>query len=101
MRISRSLQLACTMLMLVTACQRRLSVADTKENLEKAMTEHLQQEQPGKALNFKLVDVDYFEDVNYYECEFKVKLHRTDGSDTLGIIKGRISKDFAKVSKKY
>jgi hypothetical protein len=92
------LLLACTLS--TTACKRKLSLEETKVNLEKAMTNHLQDEQPGIPLKFQMVDVDYFEDVNFYECEFKVKLHRADGSDTTGLIKGRISKDFSRVTKK-
>jgi hypothetical protein len=66
------------------------------------MTEYLQKEQiPGMPpITFKMVDVIYFEEAGYYSCEFKVKLTRPDGSDTTGIIKSRITKDFATVTKR-
>lgn len=66
------------------------------------MTEFLQKEQgpDSPLLNFKMVDVSYFEEASYYNCEFTVKLTRPDGTDTIGIIKGRISKDFSNVSKR-
>jgi len=47
-----------------------------------------------------MVDVNYFEDKDFYECEFQVRLFRQGGTDTTGIIKGRVSKDFSKVTKK-
>jgi hypothetical protein len=47
-----------------------------------------------------MVDVVYREDAGNYLCDFKLTLHRPDGSDTTGIIGGRVSKDFSIVSKK-
>jgi hypothetical protein len=83
-------------------CKRSLSPAEVKDNLEKAMASHLIEEQGGDTtrFKFKMVDVNYFEDKEFYECEFSVRLFRPDGKDTTGIIKGRVSKDFSKVSKK-
>jgi hypothetical protein len=87
---------------ILTSCERRLSSAELKDNLEKTMTEYLQKEQDPNAapLNFKMVDVSWFEEPAYYVCEFTVKLTRPDGTDTTGIIKSRISKDFSRVTKK-
>ncbi len=83
-------------------CKRKLSAADIKENLESAMTAYLKkQQQPGAPpLRFEMVDVVYREDAGNYLCDFKLTLHRPDGSDTTGIIGGRVSKDFSIVSKK-
>ena len=85
-----------------TACERKLTAAEVKENLEKAMTAYLQKEQSRGAapLHFEMVDVTYFEDNDNYLCDFKVKLHRPDGSDTTGIISSKVAKDFSKVSKR-
>jgi hypothetical protein len=85
-----------------TSCQRKLSPQEVKENLEKSMTEFLQKEQgpDTPSLSFKMVDVIYFEEASYYTCEFTVRLTRPDGSDTTGIIKSRITKDFATVTKR-
>ena len=84
------------------ACQRKLSPREIKENLERSMTQFLQKEQgPDMSpLNFKMVDVIYYEEANYYTCEFTVRLTRPDGSDTTGIIKSRITKDFSTVTKR-
>jgi hypothetical protein len=87
--------------LLATSCERKLSAAEVKENLEKAMSAYLQKQQhPGTSpLNFKMLDVDYYQDNdNYYLCSFKVKLYRPDGTDTTGFISGKVSNDFSKVS---
>ena len=85
-----------------TACQRKLSPEEVKDNLEKSMTEFLQKEQGpgGSPLNFKMVDFIYFEEADHYTCEFTVRLTRPDGSDTTGVIKSRITKDFSTVTKR-
>ena len=84
------------------SCKRSLSPAEVKDNLEKAMTAKLLEEQGGDTtrMKFRMLDVNYFEDKDFYECEFQVRLLRQDGTDTTGLIKGRVSKDFSKVSKK-
>ena len=83
------------------SCQRKLSASEVKDNLEKSMSGYLRTHNAYSArAKFEMLDVNYFEDRDFYECEFKVKLYRPDGSDTTGIIKGRISKDFSKVTKK-
>ncbi|MES1159895.1 MAG: hypothetical protein ABUM51_03995 [Bacteroidota bacterium] len=94
-----------TLLLLVSllaSCKRTLSPAEVKDNLEKAMTAKLIDEQGGDTtrLKFRMIDVDYFEDKDFYECEFQVRLFRQNGTDTTGIVKGRVSKDFSKVTKK-
>ncbi len=85
-----------------TACQRKLSPPEVKENLEKSMTDYLQKEQEPDTppLSFKMIDVIYYEEAGYYTCEFTVRLTRPDGSDTTGIIKSRITKDFSTVTKR-
>ena len=87
--------------LLATGCERKLSAAEVKDNLEKAMSAYLQRQQrPGTPpLNFKMLDVDYYQDNdNYYLCSFKVQLYRPDGTDTTGFITGKVSNDFSKVS---
>ncbi len=100
MRIRCILLSAC--IIISTSCQRKLSPSEVKENLERSMTGYLQKEQgpDSQPLAFKMVDVIYYEEADYYTCEFTVKLTRPDGSDTTGIIKSRITKDFATVTKR-
>jgi hypothetical protein len=84
-------------LLLSVACKRRMTAAEVKEQLENAMTKHLEQNPTGNTLHpsFKVLDVAWFEEHKYYKCEFTVKMTLPDGRDTTGIRKERISKDFA------
>ena len=86
-------------LFLGTGCQRRLSATEIKDNLEKAMSAYLRQHQrPGTApLRFDMVDVHYSEEDSDYLCQFTIKLHRPDGSDTTGMISSKVSKDFSTI----
>ncbi|HXB06374.1 MAG TPA: hypothetical protein VNW04_04645 [Puia sp.] len=85
----------------MVGCQRKLSAAEIKEKLEKAMADQLQKQRPPGAppLQFKIIDVIYFEDVKYYDCEFTIQLQRTNGADTTGKVRGQVSKDFSRVIK--
>ena len=95
------LLIAC-LLVAMTACKHKSTADQVKENLEKTMTDYLTNRRPQGAppLKFQVLDVIYYEDVknNQYDCEFKVKLYRPDGTDTTGMVKGKISKDFSRVS---
>ena len=63
------------------------------------MADHLQQRQPANTPHptFDVLDVEWFEEVQYYICEFKIKMTLPDGKDTTGIMKQKVSKDFSKV----
>ena len=89
-------------LLVGTGCQRKLSAQEVKENLEKAMSGYLRQHQRlGETpLRFDMVDVYYSEEDSDYRCQFTIKLHRPDGSDTTGIISSKVSKDFSTISTK-
>ncbi len=89
-------------LMFVTGCQRKLSSTEVKTNLEKAMATYLSgQHKAGMPpLKFDMLDVTYQENDSNYQCQFRIKLYRPDGSDTTGIIRGAVSKDFSTVSAK-
>ena len=89
-------------LLLEIACQRKLSAREVKENLEKAMSGYLRQHQRiGEVpLRFDMIDVHYAEEDSDYRCQFTIKLHRPDGSDTTGIIDSKVSKDFSTISTK-
>jgi hypothetical protein len=88
-------------LLFVTAagCVRKRSVEEIKDHLKEAMTQKLMSQRPPNAppLHFQIVKVVYYENVEYYDCLFTVRLQRPDGSDTTGQVKGRVSKDFTKV----
>jgi hypothetical protein len=86
---------------LTLGCERKPSTSDVKENLIKAMTTKLQQSRPAGAppFNFQILDVSYFRIGEFYRCDFKVKLTRPDGTDTTGIVKGKVSTDYTRVVK--
>jgi hypothetical protein len=99
----RSIWLLLSVLfLLATSCQRKLSAREVKTDLEKAMGDYLRQQQRPNLppLRFDMVDVTYQETDSNYQCQFTIKLHRPDGSDTTGIISSKISKDFSIVSAK-
>jgi hypothetical protein len=83
--------------LLASSCQRKLSATEVKTNLEKAMGDYLRQQQHPNTppLRFDMIDVAYQETDSNYQCHFTIKLYRPDGSDTTGIISGKISKDFS------
>jgi Tfp pilus assembly protein PilP len=85
----------------VAGCQRKSSKEEIKDHLRQAMADKLQKQRPPNAppLNFKILDVLYYEEPNYYDCEFTIRLHRPDGTDTTGTVTGRVSKDFSRVIK--
>jgi hypothetical protein len=45
--------------------------------------------------------VIYYNDKEFYDCEFKVLMLPTGGSDTFGTMRARISKDFTTVLRNY
>ncbi len=99
--MNRLLFLFPAFLLFASSCERKMSSGQIKDNLEKAMSAYLQKPRPGKPpLNFQMLDVDYYLDGdNFYLCNFKVKLYRSDGSDTTGFIRSKISNDFSVVKR--
>ena len=90
------------LLLLTFGCQRKLSTTEVKSNLEKAMSAYLRgQHKAGMPpLRFDMVGVTYQESDSNYQCQFKIKLYRPDGSATTGVITGSVSKDFYTVTAK-
>jgi hypothetical protein len=88
--------------LLTTGCQRKLSSTQVKSNLESAMSTYLRQQQPPGTtpLRFDMVDVAWQENDSNYQCRFTIKLYRPDGSDTTGVVNGKVSKDFSTVTPK-
>jgi len=67
------------------------------------MTTYLMNEQQKDSTHFRfsIEDVEYQEEKEYYICQFRVHLFREEGTDTTGMIKGKVSKDFTMVNKKW
>ena len=88
-------------LMAGLGCQKKLSRSETESRLKTAMQSFLIK-RPGydsAILKFDVQSVIYFEDKNFYECEFTVHM-RERGHDTTGIMTARILKDFSTVKRK-
>jgi PBP1b-binding outer membrane lipoprotein LpoB len=99
----RTIALLLPFVILLTAgCQRKLSTKEVKNNLEKTMATYLRNQQRPDLppLRFEMIDVSYLVDDSNYQCRFTIKLYRPDGSDTTGIIVGKVSRDFSTVSAK-
>ncbi|HVU95751.1 MAG TPA: hypothetical protein VHE34_11035 [Puia sp.] len=97
-------KIAWSVLLLLFAmvnCRTKRSAEDLKDHLKEAMAKKLQKQRPPNTppINFQITDVVYYEDVKYYDCEFTIRLQRSDGSDTTGKVRGRVSKDFNTVIK--
>jgi hypothetical protein len=86
---------------LIGSCGRKPATNQVRDNLIKAMANKLEKDRPADAppFHFQIVDVAWFQIGGWYRCEFKVKLIRPDGTDTTGMIKSKISKDYAEVVK--
>ena len=84
------------------SCERKLSQNDVEDELKKAMTHqlYLGAGKDSAKVKYQVVSVNYFEDKQFYECEFKVHM-KTSTSDTTGIMGARISKDFSQVARKF
>jgi hypothetical protein len=85
------------------SCRRHLSRSEAETQLKKAMTNYLYKQinYDSSKAKYEIQQVDFFEDKDFYECEFKVRLHITQKNhDTTGIMTARVSKDFSTVRRK-
>lgn len=77
------------------------------DKLKAALQHHLEEGHQGKPVKYEVLTVNYFEEADYYNCEFKVKqtYKETDTStvlkDTIGSMAATVSKDFKTISRKY
>jgi len=86
---------------LFTACKRKLSSEDVERELKTAMLHQLNKglNSDSTKVKFEVLKVNYFEDKQFYECEFNVRM-KTAALDTTGIMLARVSKDFTVVRRK-
>jgi hypothetical protein len=89
--------------LLIVACKRAHSVAEVRKELSKAMLTSLwtDHNKDTSKVKFEILDVNYFEDTTFFECEYKVHMHIVKtGFDTVGMMAARVSKDFITVKRK-
>lgn len=93
--------LICLFCLLALSCQKKPKPAEVQEHLKKAMSGFLYESvhNDSSKVKFDVKEVIFFEDNEFYECEFNVRMLQ-DGKDTTGVMRARITKDFVKVSRK-
>lgn len=84
------------------ACKRPLSRTVLQDKLKNAMQDYLQHQRSEDSLKvkFEVLDVTWSEEAQLYNCEFKVRLIMP-AKDTIGIMTGTISKDFATIHRTF
>ena len=90
------------LLVIGSSCKRPLGADDIPGRLKNTMTEFLKKslKEDSSSIKFDVQDVSYFEDKDFYECEFKVRM--TDkNTDTIGIMRARVARDFSTITRKW
>jgi len=91
------------LLLFSIGCRRAHSRLEVEKELTKAMLTFLWSDNHNDTSNikFQILDVNYFEDRAFFECEYKVHMHIVPtGFDTVGMMTARVSKDFTTVKRK-
>jgi hypothetical protein len=85
------------------ACNANLSAGELKETLKTTMNDYLYKSvnYDSSKVKYRVQDVIYYDDKNYYDCEFDVLMMVTDERDSLGKMNAKISKDFKTVLRNY
>jgi hypothetical protein len=85
------------------ACNRNLSLEELQSKLKSTMTDYLYKgvNYDSSKVKYRVQDVVYYIDKDYYDCEFKVFMSVKGGKDTVGDMSAKISKDFTKVYRNY
>jgi hypothetical protein len=85
------------------ACNRNLPPEELETKLKSTMTDYLYKgvNYDSSKVKYRVQEVIYYIDKDYYDCEFKVFMSVTGGKDTLGDMRANISKDFTKVLRNY
>lgn len=85
------------------SCAINEKKADPREALKAAMVDFLYKSNSydSSKVKYRAEEVIYYEDVKYYDCEFKVKMLREGFPDTAGSMRAFISKDFKEVKRTY
>lgn len=91
------------LLLLCFSCSRQPGPDEIRTNLSEAMIRYLYTtvNNDSSQVKFRTEEVIYYEDVKYYDCEFKVRMLPAGGKDTLGSMRAFISKDFKEVKRTY
>jgi hypothetical protein len=88
-------------LLALSACARKENPADIQARLKEAMSKFLQSGRDTSKVKFQVLDVYYYEDQTFFECEYKVRMQvPATHVDTVGRMTARVSRDFQTVKRK-
>ncbi|WP_153798832.1 hypothetical protein [Foetidibacter luteolus] len=91
-----------TATILLAACNRSAGNRDDVEKILKRTMQHYLYEKinfDSSKAKYDVQDVTFFEDNDFYECEFKVRM-QSAGSDTTGYMNARVLKDMKTVMRR-
>jgi hypothetical protein len=104
-RKSKGAQIAIGCILICTlGCIRKVPATSVPEALKTAWLSYLvhQPNYDSTHVRFEVKDVYFFADTGAYICQFKVRmLVPAKHIDTVGMMDGTVSKDFATVHRKY
>ncbi len=90
-------------ILILSACNINPSPEELQAKLKSTMTDYLYKgvNYDSSKVKYRVQDVIYYIDKDYYDCEFKVLMSVKGGKDTVGGMRAKISKDFTKVLRNY
>ncbi|HSZ32695.1 MAG TPA: hypothetical protein VK772_05255 [Puia sp.] len=96
--------LALFSVLIFFSCAKKWSRKDTETVLKNTMDQYLNHSPKidSSRVKFKVLDVIYFEEEQYYRCNFQVNMKEKMSDhllDTTGAMNAKISKDFKTVSR--
>ncbi len=83
------------------ACKQQASQADIEKRLRESMQKHLETSKEASIANakYEIKEVAFYPGKEAYECEFTIHM-KTDTKDTTGVMKAKVSYDFATVTRR-
>jgi hypothetical protein len=100
----RGFSLALFSGLILFSCAKKWSRKDTEEGLKSAMNQYLNHSPKidTSRVKFNVLDVVFFEEDQYYRCNFQVNMKEKMNDhllDTTGAMNAKISKDFKTVTR--
>ena len=94
---------ALLLLLTLVACNANLTPDELKTKLANTMTDFLYKNvnYDSSKVKYRIREVIYYNDKEYYDCQFKVWMSQKGRKDTTGYMFAFISKDFKEVKRKY
>lgn len=103
MSVSFKIAIGCIIVFTIS-CARKPTPEDIRDHLKTVWLTHLksQPNYDSTRTHFEIKDVYFFADTNVYICQFKVRMQvPAKKIDTVGMMDGTVSKDFARVHRTF